>query len=315
MARPYRFQGEHCFYHITSRGNDRKKIYENNSDYRKFLDYILKAKEKYKFYLYAYVLMPNHYHLLLETIQPNISRIMQYINTSYTIYYNIKNKKYGHLFQGRYKSILIDKDNYFLELTRYIHLNPVRANIEKQPEKYKWSSYKGYIAKNGDGYIDKEQLEKNLNMEPEQYWKFVINGMGKDDKLFENIHAGSVLGKKEFYEEKVKNIREKIKDKDYSYRKTLNASIEPEEIIAYVSKNYAKETTAFCTTKRRSIKEKKIAIYLLKRLTELTNKEIGEKFGITYSAVSKVTVNIERILERDQCTKQELERLISHFKV
>jgi putative transposase len=136
MARPYRLQAEDCFYHITSRGNDRKKIFLNDTDFEKFLEYILKAKEKYDFYLLAYVLMTNHYHFLIKTTKPNLSSIMHYINGSYTTYFNVKRGRTGHLFQGRYKSLVIDADSYFQELTRYIHLNPVRAKMVKNPEDY-----------------------------------------------------------------------------------------------------------------------------------------------------------------------------------
>ena len=114
MARPYRLQGENCLYHITSRGDDRKKIFISDHDFNKFLEYLLIAKDKYKFHLFAYCLMSNHYHLFIETLEPNLSKIMQYINTSYTVYYNTKRKKTGHLFHGRFKSIMVDGDSYFL---------------------------------------------------------------------------------------------------------------------------------------------------------------------------------------------------------
>src|SRR3989339_2220513 len=107
MSRPYRLQSEDCFYHITSRGDDRKRIFLSERDYHKFIEYISYAKAKYKFHVYAYCLMPNHYHLLLETTQANISKIMHYLNGSYTMYYNIKRKRSGHLFQGRFKSIVV----------------------------------------------------------------------------------------------------------------------------------------------------------------------------------------------------------------
>ena len=108
MARPYRLQSEDCFYHITSRGDDRKKIFISEYDFTKFLEYLSVAKTKFKFYVYGYCLMSNHYHLLLETTQPNISKIMHYINGSYTTYYNIKRRRSGHVFQGRFKSIVVD---------------------------------------------------------------------------------------------------------------------------------------------------------------------------------------------------------------
>ena len=107
MARAVRLQAEDCFYHITSRGDDRKPIFRSERDYQKFLEYLALGREKYKYYVHVYCLMTNHYHLLIETTLPNLSRIMQYLNTSYTVYYNVKRKKSGHLFQGRYKSIIV----------------------------------------------------------------------------------------------------------------------------------------------------------------------------------------------------------------
>lgn len=136
MARPLRIEFEGAVYHITARGNERKKIYLSKSDYEKFLKYLGDTKKKYNIVIHCYVLMSNHYHLIIETPEANLSRAMHYINGSYTTYFNIKRKRSGHLFQGRFKSILVDKDNYLLELSRYIHLNPVRAGIVEKPEDY-----------------------------------------------------------------------------------------------------------------------------------------------------------------------------------
>ena len=129
MARPYRLEDRNTLYHLTNRGDDRKKIYAGEFGYEKFLEYVLQAKKRFKFHLYAYVLMSNHYHLLMETLQANLSKVMHFLNSSYCLYYHMKHKKTGHLFPGRYKSIIVDKDSYFLELTKYMHLNPVKAGI------------------------------------------------------------------------------------------------------------------------------------------------------------------------------------------
>ena len=194
MARPYRLQGANCFYHITSRGDDRKKIFLSDFDFEKFLEYIIVAKEKYKFQLYAYCLMSNHYHLFIETLHPNLSKIMQYVNTAYTAYYNKKRKKSGHLFQGRYKSIMVEEDSYFLELTRYIHLNPVRARIVAFPQEYKWSSYKGYLKDKVDSYIDYTELKGYLGMSAGKYKEFVLRGINKREELTKKVYAGFFLG-------------------------------------------------------------------------------------------------------------------------
>ena len=156
MARPLRIEYEGAFYHVTTRGNEQKKIFFSNSDYEKFKHYLKKSQEKYGYLLHCFVLMTNHYHLLIETPKPNLNRVMHYINSSYTNYINIKRKRSGHLFQGRYKAILIDRDNYLLELSRYIHLNPVRA--EKSAAFFSVMSLQGVLTSSFNSSRDKCSL-------------------------------------------------------------------------------------------------------------------------------------------------------------
>ena len=314
MARPCRLQGENCFYHVTSRGDDRKKIYISEYDYKKFFEYLLTAKEKFKFHLYAWCLMTNHYHLFLETLQPNLSRIMQYINTSYTAYYNAKRRRCGHVFQGRYKSILVDQEAYFLELTRYIHLNPVKAKVVTSPGKYHWSSYKGYLNRKGDGYIDKDRIKQYLNMSSNQYRRFVLEGIGKEWDPFKNVYAGFLLGPVKFIKEKLKCLGEQIETKEFAHKKKLKEYVKKEDIIEAVAKKYGKRPEELCRMKNRPMTQKQIAIYLLKRFTGLTNKEIGEIFGMKYSAVSKAALNIRRLMPEKPELKQEVEGITSNFE-
>ena len=136
MARPLRITYPGAFYHITSRGNERKSVFKSRQDRIRFLGYLCSASERYDAVVHAYCLMDNHYHLLLETPSGNLPQIMRHINGAYTTYFNVKRSRSGHLFQGRYKSILVEKDEYAKELSRYIHLNPVRANMVAVPEEY-----------------------------------------------------------------------------------------------------------------------------------------------------------------------------------
>jgi REP element-mobilizing transposase RayT len=145
MARPLRFEYKGALYHVHARGNERRKIFFTDADYNKFKEYVAGAIEKYHCLVHCYVLMNNHYHLIIETPEANISRVMHYISGSYTTYINTKRGRNGHLFQGRYKSILVAKDSYLMELSRYIHLNPVRARMVEKPEEYAYSSYNSYI--------------------------------------------------------------------------------------------------------------------------------------------------------------------------
>jgi REP element-mobilizing transposase RayT len=316
MARPYRLQGEGYLYHITSRGDDRKRIYISKYDYEKFLEYLLKAKEKYKFYLYAYCLMSNHYHLLIETTKPNLSRIMQYINTAYTVYYNKKRNRSGHLFQGRYKSIIIDGDSYFLELTRYIHLNPVRAGMSKTPEGYKWSSFLGYMNRKGDAFIDRQKIMRYYKINPSKYKQFVLDGIDKKPDIFKGVYAGFILGKVKFIKDTIKDLKHQIeRGEEFSYSKEIINDVDIEDIVKETAKRYRRSPEELYKGKKKPIFARKVAIYLSKRLTGLTNNEIGETFGITYSAVSKSAKDIERILKENSRVRRDIELLISHFKV
>jgi len=313
MSRLYRLQGENCLYHITSRGDNKKKIFISEYDYKKFLEYVQKAKDKFRFYLYAYALMSNHYHLQIETPEPNLSSIMHYINGSYTTYYNTKRGKCGHLFQGRYKSILVDKDSYFLELTRYIHLNPVRAKMVKSPEKYKWSSYRGYMDKKGDGHIDKEQISLYLSMGPQQYRQFVLEGIGKEDSLFNKVYAGFILGRKGFIKDKLEELKEQVDSGEFAYKKELKINISTEDILDIVTKMTGKTKSQLLNAKNHRLKEKKIAIYLLKRFSNITNIEIGKMFDIGSTAISKAAKSVEVLMEEDSSFRKEMDKVISRF--
>jgi putative transposase len=145
MARKPRIEFEGALYHIIARGNQRQDIFRVREDFAKYLNLLARYKERYSFFLYAYALMKNHVHLLLETTQIPLSKILQGLQQSYTTYFNRKYSTVGHLFQGRYKAILCNKDEYLLTLIKYIHLNPLRAKVTKSLDDYLWSSHRAYL--------------------------------------------------------------------------------------------------------------------------------------------------------------------------
>ncbi|MDD3295729.1 MAG: transposase [Candidatus Omnitrophica bacterium] len=314
MSRPYRLQAENCLYHITSRGDDRKKIFGSEGDYKKFLEYLKITRDKYRFYLYAYCLMGNHYHLLLETTQPNISKIMQYLNTAYTVYCNVKRKRCGHLFQGRYKSIIVDADNYLLELTRYIHLNPVRAKIVTSLQSYKWSSYGEYIKKTDGGLIDKNQLSRYFKLSYRKYKEFVLDGMCKEDNPLSDLYAGFILGKDKFIKDTLNTLKVQVESEEFAYKKLIQG-IDPEAIIQEVAQYYKKEPEVMYKAKKKPLLAKKVAIYLLKRFTSLSNKDIGGRFNIGYSGVSWVARDVERLMGKDKSVNADVASITLHLKV
>ncbi len=159
MPRKPRIEYPGAFYHVLVRGNQRQKIFKDAGDYQKYLQTLTVYKNRYRFFLYAYVLMGNHVHLLLETGDIPLSRILQGINQSYTLYFNRKNRTVGHLFQGRYKAILCDRDAYLLSLVKYIHQNPLRAKIAQTLKAHPWSSHHAYDGRSNPlGLVDTDQV-------------------------------------------------------------------------------------------------------------------------------------------------------------
>ena len=140
MARPWRIQYEGALYHVFSRGNNQQDIFVTDDDRYLFLDTLGQMSERYDIDIFVYVLMDNHYHLLLRTPNANLSRSMQWLGTTYTRRYNLEHFQSGHLFQGRYKSILVENDAYLMQLSYYIHHNPLRSGIIKRLINYRWSS-------------------------------------------------------------------------------------------------------------------------------------------------------------------------------
>jgi len=242
---------------------------------------------------------------------------MQYINTSYTTYHNIKYKKSGHLFQGRYKSIVVDRDTYLLTLSRYIHLNPVRAKMVKDPGEYRWTSYREYIEPKLRGYTDKERIKELGIKIGKAYEEFVRGGYREEGSPLRNAYAGFILGSKEFIKDTLEEISEqKDTNKEVSYKRQIFPNIDVTRIIGVVLEHYGVSKKELLEgRRRREMKEKKMAIYLLRRFTGLNNRGIGELFGMKYAAVSKAGTTIEQLIEKDNEVKKEVARIISNFEV
>jgi len=190
MARKPRIEYEGAFYHVITRGNQKQKIFKDPGDYRKFLDILTSYKQRYHFHLYAYILMSNHVHLLIETKDIPLSKILQGVNQRYTMHHNRRYKTVGHLFQGRYKAILCDRDRYLLALVKYIHYNPIRARVIEQLDKYPWSSYPAYIAKG----------LKSDAVDTDQVLRMFSENKGRAHRQFEAfMNDGATVKKEDIY--------------------------------------------------------------------------------------------------------------------
>ncbi|MEG2017921.1 MAG: transposase [Clostridium sp.] len=165
-----------AIYHVTSRGNRKEEIFKDTADYYIYLTNLqenIKRYEELNYQLLAYCLMTNHVHLIIKTDKEPLERLMKRVNSMYTRYFNSKYDYVGHLFQGRYHGEIIKGDAQLIETSRYVHLNPVRANMVEKPEEYKWSSYKMYIAKEKDELLELDVILHYFNYKNEAYKRFV----------------------------------------------------------------------------------------------------------------------------------------------
>jgi len=210
MSRPLRLQFAGALYHVTSRGNERKAIYLNETDNRSFLDLMAQVCERFNWVVHAYCLMTNHYHLLVETPDANLSEGMRQLNGVYTQRFNRTHHRIGHLFQGRFKAILVQKESYLLEVNRYIVLNPVRAAMVDDCDKWPWSSYRFTCNyQKPPSWLAVDQLlllfgnERSLALR--KYQDFVLSGVGKS--LWPEVKQLIYLGSDSFVSEMQKKTK------------------------------------------------------------------------------------------------------------
>lgn len=317
MARPLRIEFENASYHITARGNEKKDIFTVRRDYEKFLDYLGVVHKRYKTIVYSYVLMDNHYHLLIETPEPNLSRFMRDLNGHYTIYFNKKHERYGHLFQGRYKAILVDKDNYLLELSRYIHLNPVRAGILPKPEDYRYSSMSYYSSnKTSPEWLNVnfilELFGKTLQEQRNTYKKFVYAVDAGSTNPLIDLYANSILGSEAFIEKITsKFLREKDISNQVPESINLRYGKSLDEIATAVMNYYEIEKGILTKKKAKFNKGKKIFVYLARRYTDNKLNRISEFLdnSVTPEAISKLFSRTEDDLVQHKDLRMDVKKI------
>ncbi len=260
-----------------------------------FLEKIDETCLKYSFVCFAYCLMDNHYHLFLKTILPNISNGMHYLNTSYANWFKSRYKIVGVLFQGRYKSLIVDENSYGVNLSAYIHLNPYRAGIVKNLREYIWSSYPNYVDGEKtpvrlDTSLILKQFNNDLEMARIKYEAYVIENRMMENPLKES-YKGIVLGGKAFLQS-IKERVEKIGNKrEIPETKALTAYTE-EEIIQKVMADFSIKREEIFNKKRGNF-FRQMTLSLLKQFTSMSLKEIGELFQMDYAAVSQACKRFE----------------------
>lgn len=220
MARPLRIEFAGALYHVTSRGNERRPIFRSDRDRRTFLTLLEQAAKRFRWSVTAYVLMTNHFHLVIQTQDPNLSRGMQWLNGTYAAWFNHRHQRAGHLFQGRFHAFLVEKEAYFAELLRYVVLNPVRAKMVERPEDYRWSSYRATAGLEvAPAWLDVASALAWLTVEPAAaktaYCEFVLEKIGGSDRLWDKVTNAMYLGSEQWTRRMRKRVESRPRSTDH----------------------------------------------------------------------------------------------------
>ena len=303
-----------------NRGRHRESIFNGKSDYGSLLKLIKDSSVMFTVHIAGYCLMKNHYHILMQTPNANLSRIMRHIDGIYTQQFNRKYNLDGPLFRGRYKSILIEDDSYLLEILRYVHRNPMKAGLEKKLGEYPWYSYQGYLSDSSDwawlysGFI--LSMLGNSKVEARrQYVDFMAKESSKEvQALFRAKKQPTIYGS-EGFKERIKKLFSKQEiESEIPESKVL--VYEAEQIIGGVCKYYEiRKDDLFITRRGFTNEARNMAVFLIRRLRGETLDNIAKYFKIKkYSTVSSIVTRFQQLLDGDQKLRQKRDNILAMLK-
>ena len=307
MARKPRIHYPGAVYHVVLRGNAQQQIFFAAADRFHFLSLLREGRERFDHMIHAFCLMPNHIHLAIQVRKVPLSRIMQNLCFRYTQWVNRRQHRVGHLFQGRYKAILVDADSYLLELVRYLHLNPVRAGMAQSPEDYSWSSHLAYLAKKKLPWLMKDwvlsQFSARRSPATKEYRQFVHAGIADGHR--EEFHRGQkgerrVLGDDAF-------IEEVLAREEPMVERTPGM----EEIIESVCDDYGiKESELLAAGRRhREAEVRGVIAWFVLETGRLTLKELSRRLNRDMSTLSSAAKRVRALSKRDAKVAGRMEKL------
>jgi putative transposase len=306
MSRPLRIEYHGAWYHVMNRGRRGEEIYTEKNDYKLFIEILKESAELFNIKIAAYCLMPNHYHLLLHTPDGNLSRCMRHINGIYTQRFNRLHKYDGPLFRGRYKNIIVDVDNYLLELLRYIHKNPLRAGLSDDLNDYEWSSHGGYLsdAKSWE-WIYKEFPLSMLARDRKERRKAYIKHMAEDegeeiDRIFQKEKLPSILGKEDF----VYWVKNRFFERKVHMEVPDSKLLAPDKdrIQDLVCRTYGIKKEELIKSQRGRFNEpRNVSIYLTRMIRSDGLMDICIDYHLKkYSSASSIVENVKKKLVKDR---------------
>lgn len=329
MVRPLRIQYEGACYHVTTRGNRRGRIFRDGSDRERFIECLRSAMKRWGIIVHAFVLMDNHYHLLIETPGANLSSAMHQLNCSYSQHFNRRHRYAGHVLQGRFKAILVDRDEYYLELIRYIHLNPVRAGIVNSVDRFRWSSHRAVIdaraAKMWSDFFDPKRVlihfGRRRSEALREYERFIRAGMGKTrDEVFQGLSFGSILGSPGFADWVRQNFVEDDRlDTEVAGTASFRKGFCSKDVLSLMETMFNMRRKDILSVKRgpgARNEARLLALHLLSRHSTMTQREIGKLFGgIGSAAVSLAAKSCGDECRRNRALSKRLREAMAILKV
>lgn len=334
MSRPLRKEYRGAKYHVTARGNGRNAIFLCDGDYGRFIEQLAIALGKDGVVLYAYAILPNHYHLLVETPLGSLCAFIQRLNTAYSLYWRYKHQKPGHVFQGRYGAKLVSGDRYLLALTRYIHLNPVKgkrwegvatAERRRQLWQYQWSSYRTYIGERGGGsFINLRWLElmggRTLQVNRRRYQAYVEEMATQDDKGLQEVLRASryAVGDEAFIEEIEHGFKAKrhgdTRDADVTWPRDEHASLPQIDEAVCKACGIGKEHLK--AHGNATGEAKGLALELACALGGLSQRAAGQYYGgITCAAVGQQRRRLHVKMASDVLLHRRFEQLVAKLNI
>jgi len=321
MGRAWRIEYEGALYHILSRGNEQKDIFYEDQDRILFLKTIGEMSERFEIDVFSYVLMGNHYHLLLKTNRANLSKSMQWLGVTYTRRFNLGHFRSGHLFQGRFKSIIVQNDAYLMRLSCYIHRNPLRAGIVERLGDYRWSSYKAYAYgdKAPKWLITKPILSQFKGKDKHKAYREKVQRYAKEEnKLWEDLRHGMIIGSKKFVEKIRSAYLPDTLHKEIPQQRDLAKGLDPVSKLKQIARMLDCDLDHFRRVPRitKSDRNKRdLLVFSVWKTGLLTNKEIGRLFGLTYSSVSHIVSSIRQRIKENRELKEKSNRINSLYKM
>jgi len=314
MARAQRIEYEGALYHVTARGNEQRAIFLDDADRERFIRVLGESVEHFEVRLYLFCLMTNHVHLVVETPRANLSRFMHQLQTAYTVYFNHRHHRRGHLMQGRYGASLIERGAYLLRLSRYVHLNPVFTKaLRSRPiseriallRQYRWSSYRSYIGKDRRvAFVDYGPILATVGSggsgQGGAYRRFVEAGISEVDAPFiEEAKASRLSIGSEGFRARLRTIYEdrlkgKSKSEDVSFRRTATR-LPAERILGVVSEGLGVEYASLLRRQRGSL-DRAVASRMLCDYGGLTQRQAADVLGLRSGAA--VSAQLHRLAER-----------------